>query len=224
MRAGHVPVVHTSSSQETWLSTPLTDPNARLWASISPPANPTITTVISRRAAGFSLDMLAYHLHRRFPETFSSRSSAGYGIVGASMVLGAWLGVLGYLMLASSNPLAPPHSAHSPASVVTQLVAARSASHPGAPTTSPAPASTGLVRLGETAVEQPVARRQAPTLAATLPPSATEQASVALTPRALTHANSATAAAKAKHAVSKNKSMASARRAARARRARVVNE
>jgi hypothetical protein len=89
-----------TTSRETWLSAPLSDPNAALWASITPPANPNLATIIRRRAAAFSLDLLAHHLYRRFPAHFSSRANARTAIIAATVAFGAALGIVGYSVLA----------------------------------------------------------------------------------------------------------------------------
>lgn len=100
MKAGDVSGGRTSS-RESWLSAPLSDPNAALWASITPPANPNIATLVRRRAASFSLDLLAHHLYLRFPNLFSSRAPARTAILGAAVAFGAALGTAGYLSLKS---------------------------------------------------------------------------------------------------------------------------
>ncbi|HTV22389.1 MAG TPA: hypothetical protein VMG12_27060, partial [Polyangiaceae bacterium] len=70
-----------TSSRESWLSAPLSDPNAALWASITPPANPNLATIVRRRAASFSLDLLAQRLYLRFPTAFASRATARVAIL-----------------------------------------------------------------------------------------------------------------------------------------------
>jgi hypothetical protein len=213
MKAVDVSRVRTSS-RETWLSTPLSDPNAALWASITPPANPTLTTQIRRRAAAFSLDLLAHRLFLRFPETFSSRSTARFAILGAAMALAAGVGALGYVAVTSSSLLAPSHQANVPA----PSLASRPATDDDATSAPRSAGSTGLVRLGETAIE-----RVAPTLAATAASSMTEQVLYPLLPRAAL-ADADTTAPAAKHAASKKKAKSTARRAPKSRRARITND
>jgi hypothetical protein len=213
MKAGDVSAVRTSS-RETWLSTPLSDPNAALWASITPPANPTLALEIRRRAAPYSFDMLAHRLYRRFPDTFASRGSARVGILGAVLAFVAGLGALGYLELGSSHRLETTRRAHAPAQVL-----------------SPAPhgaTSTRLVRLGETRVEHDANR--APNLVSTVAPARTAQAIHPLQP-AVAPADAVrdtlatnTTAPQAKRAVAKKKIKSTPRRATRPRRARVTND
>jgi hypothetical protein len=211
MKAGDVSAVRTSS-RETWLSTPLSDPNAALWASITPPANPTLGTVIRRRAAAFSFDMLAHRLHRRFPQTFASRASARVGILGGVLALLTGVG------LAIDPPrLLETTRAHAPASVVA----------------APAPSnatSTRFVRLGETHVEH----------AATVAPAVTARAIQPLRPAAAvadavgatrdtttldaTTLETTVKTVPAKRAVAKKKTKSTARRASKPRRARVTND
>jgi hypothetical protein len=217
MNAGDVSAVRTSS-QETWLSARLSDPNAALWASITPPANPTLTTIVRRRAAAFSLDLLAQRLHLRFPETFSSRSIARFGILGVAMAFAAGAGLLGYLTV-------QPSDAHSkggyeqavlvestPSPVVDAATLARGS----------AASSTHSVRLGETVGEV------APARAATAQP-VTEQVTRSLTrsPSAQTSADVAApkATAKAKRGGSaKKRAKTTVRRSTQFRRARIASK
>jgi hypothetical protein len=210
MKAGDVSGVRTSS-QETWLSTPLSDPNAALWASITPPANPTLTMLVRRRAAAFSFDLLAQRLHLRFPETFASRATARLGMLGALLTVALGVGLLGYLASTPANFLATLQRVHA---------------HGAAPTAELRSASsTRFVRLGETAVE-PVAPRQAITLTATAADAPTERVIAPLTARAaLIDADIDTKAkpVKAKSAAAK-RTKSSARRATKLRRARVLGD
>jgi hypothetical protein len=243
MKSGHVPGVHTSTSRETWLSTPLSDSNACLWASIAPPANPTLTTAIRRRAVAFSLDMLSYKLQRRFPGTFSTRSTARGGILAAALAFGAGLATVGYLALASSSLLASGPHALAASSVVSQLTTTRSpargdtrsARYDEGADTAPA-ASTGRVRLGETEVE-PVSGRAM--LRATLAGAGVAGASASadagraapvaqhaatsgwMARTALAKADATAPVAKAKRAVSKKKAKL---RRAKPRRAPIASE
>jgi hypothetical protein len=190
----------------------LSDPNAALWASITPPANPTLKMLVRRRAAAFSFDLLAHRLHLRFPETFASRATARLGILGVVLAVSAGVAMLGYLSLTSPNSAAPSHRRHVQASVATAEL--RSAS------------STSFVRLGETAL-QPVAPSQASTLAATAAPAVQVSAPLAARP-ALAEIDSDTDAnaktSKAKRAAAKKKAKSSARRATKLRRARVLSD
>jgi hypothetical protein len=219
MNAGDVSGVRTSS-QETWLSTRLSDPNAALWASITPPANPTLTTIVRRRAAAFSLDLLAQRLHLRFPETFSSRSIARVGILGAAMAFAASVGFIGYRTLQPSD--ADSKSGYHQAALV------ESAPTPGDDTAMlvrrGAAPLTDTVRRGETVGEVVL------TQAATAQP-VTEQVTTSLTPRSLSADTSANVAAaphataKAKRSASvRKKATTSVRRAAKFRRARIASE
>jgi hypothetical protein len=98
MKAGDERAARTAS-QESWHSAPLTDPNAALWASITPPAHGSLQTLIRRRVASLSVDLLAQRLWLRFPGFFSSRTTAQRSILGAAFALGAGLGVAGFLAM-----------------------------------------------------------------------------------------------------------------------------
>jgi hypothetical protein len=218
MNAGDVSAVRTSS-QETWLSARLSDPNAALWASITPPANPTLTTLVRRRAAKFSLDLLAQRLHLRFPETFSSRSIARFGILGAALAFGAGVGLLGYLTL-------QPGDTHSTTGYE-QAVLVESTPSPAVDAVTlargSAASSTDSVRLGETLGEV------APARAAAAQP-VTEQVTRPLTPRSLAAETSADVAAapkataKGKRSSANKKAKTTVRRATKHRRARIASK
>jgi hypothetical protein len=216
MNAGDVSGVHVSS-QETWLSTRLSDPNAALWASITPPANPTLTTMVRRRAAAFSLDLLAQRLHLRFPDTFSSRPIARFSILGAAMAFGASVGLIGYLSLQPSD--ADSASRHEQAFFV------ENAAMPGGDAATLArrgtPPSAHSVRLGETVGEVPPTR-----VAAAQPVMA--QVTASLTARSISAETSADVALapqateKAKRTASvKKRAKTSVRRATKFQRARI---
>lgn len=195
MNAGDVSGGQTSS-RESWLSARLGDPNAALWASITPPANPDLATIVRRRAAAFSLDLLAQRLYLRFPATFAARSTARTAILAATVAFGAALGTAGYLALGPEQPQAAAPTAASEARAARETVA------PSAP-----------VRTGETVVAAPA---PSPTLTATARADATEQVVQPLMPSA--DAADATATpAKAKRAATKKRSKASARRASKRR-------
>lgn len=228
-----------SSSRETWLSSPLSDPNAALWASITPPANRDIPTLVRRRVAGHSLDSLAHRLHLRFPAYFSSRSTARTGILGAAVAFGATVGVVGLLALGawqtnaseSDEPLETSAvealrpatgPASRPATAVTPL-ARQGASVDDAPTTATLPS-------GATSASAPATMTATaplpPTFAATALPIA---ADAALSPRAQRRADlrerrdAARAKAKAKR-LATAKAKAAARRATKPRRARALTK
>jgi hypothetical protein len=209
MKAGDVSDVRTST-RETWLSAPLSDPNAALWASITPPANPTLGMLIQRRARAFSLDMLAHRLFMRFPGTFSSRASARLGILGSAFALSAAAAGVGYLAVEPAR-FVPAADVLAPA--VLAAPAAEGAT------------STRFVRLGDTAIE-PVAPSRAPTLAAT--PVVAEPVAAPLGSRTeLTNAdvgiekNAKTASAKS--TLAKKKAKGTSRRTAKTRRTRTAD-
>jgi hypothetical protein len=181
------------TSRESWLSTPLSDPNAGLWASITPPANPDLATIIRRRAAAFSLDFLAYHLHRRFPTQFSSRATARTTIIAATVALGAAFGIVVYSALAPAGDASP----------------AASAADPALPDPAPPNAPT---RRGETELAAPT-RAASPALDATRAPDTSEQQRIQ--PLRASPVADATKAptAKAKRAVTRKKRNLPARRA-----------
>lgn len=223
-----------TSSPETWLSTPLSDPNAALWASISPPANTDIPTLIRRRAAAFSLDLLAHRLHLRFPAHFSSRSSARTGILGAAVAFGASVGVIGFLAFGAwQGEASEPSEAREASRIETLQPAMMRAPAPAA---QPGAASSELTRQGQTVYDATTApsttgpfttatttatATMPPTFAATALPVAAERAVVTPAQRraSLTERRAAARAkAKAKRtATAKNK----ARRAQKTRRAMV---
>jgi hypothetical protein len=202
MKAGDVSGGQTSS-RESWLSAPLSDPNAALWASITPPANPDLATMVRRRAAAFSLDLMAQRLYLRFPAYFSARSTARTAILAATVAVGAALGTAGYLALAPQRPQAAAPVAASDAR----------AAHGG--TVAP----SAPVRSGETVVAAPA---PSPTPTATARADATEQSVQPLMPRADAADPNATPA-QAKRAATKKRSKASARRASK-RRVRATAE
>jgi hypothetical protein len=224
-----------SSSRETWLSAPLSDPNAALWASISPPANRDIPTVVRRRAAAFSLDLLAHRLHLRLPAYFSSRASARTGILGAAMVFGASVGVIGFLALGAWQQDVSDESELREASSIETLqpAPARAAAPPAQPTVS-----AGLARQGRalndvaapsTTVEAASTATTAipPTFAATALPMAAEPTSLSRSQqrRARIEERRSAARAKAKaRRMASAKSKATARRTAKARRTRAMTD
>jgi hypothetical protein len=220
-----------SSSRETWLSAPLSDPNAALWASISPPANRDIPTLVRRRAAAFSLELLAHRLHLRLPALFSSRASARTGILGAAMAFGASVGVIGFLALGAWQQDASDESELREASSIETLqpASARAPAPPAQPTVS-----AGLTRQGQflddvaapsTTAEEASTAVMPPTFAATALPMAAEPSSLSRSQqrraRIEERRSAARAKAKAKRMASA-KSKATARRTAKARRTRAM--
>lgn len=156
MKAGEVNVGQ-SSSRESWLSAPLSDPNATLWASISPPADPDLATRVRRRAAAFSLDLLAQRLFLRFPGWFSSRATARTAILSAAAAAGAALGAAAYLGL--QEPVAQP----APASAAS----ADAASVEAPPNAPPRQGHTELAEVKRGASAPAATALAATTLAAT---------------------------------------------------------
>jgi hypothetical protein len=226
-----------SSSRETWLSSPLSDPNAALWASITPPANRDIPTLVRRRVAGYSLDSLAHRLHLHLPAYFSSRSSARTGILGAAMALGATVGVIGLLALGAWQSNASESDEALEASAV-------EAQHPAAePAPQPVTPRTPLARQGAsvhdatTTASIPSGATPASgsaTMTATAPPTFAAialpiAADAALSPRAQRRADlqkrrdAARAKAKAKR-LATAKTKAATRRATKPRRTRTLTE
>lgn len=202
MKAGDVYAGHTSS-RESWLSARLGDPNAALWASITPPANPNLATIVRRRAAAFSLDLLAQRLYLRFPAYLSSRATARSAILAATVALGAALGTAGYLALGPQRPPAATQVAASPA---------RAAQ-------APAAAPSVAVRAGETVL---AAGAPSPALTTVARSDTTEQIVRPVRPSAdATDPN--TAPPKAKRAATKKRSKASVRRPSK-RRARATTD
>jgi hypothetical protein len=181
MKAGDVYAGHTSS-RESWLSARLGDPNAALWASITPPANPNLATIVRRRAAAFSLDLLAQRLYLRFPAYVSSRSTARTAILAATVALGAALGTAGYLAFGPERPQAVAHGAASEASAAQAPTAAPSVAARGGETVlaaaAPSPALTTTARSNTT---EPIARPLLPSADATDPNSAPPKAKRAAT-------------------------------------------
>lgn len=202
MNAGDVSGGHTSS-RESWLSARLGDPNAALWASITPPANPSIATVVRRRAAAFSLDLMAQRLYLGFPTFFGSRATARTSILAATVAFGAAIGTLGYLALGPRAPRAETPIAASEARAAHATPAA-----PSAP-----------LRRGETEI---AAAAPSTTLATAAPSQRNEQLVQALMPSADAADPSATSA-KARRAVTKKRTKAAMRRASK-RRTRALVE
>jgi hypothetical protein len=182
MKAGEQRAGRTAS-QETWQSAPLTDNNAALWASITPPADPSLQTLIRRRVATLSVDLLAQRLWLRFPRYFSSRATAQRTVLGAAFALGAGLGLAGYLavtaLTAEPSPVADSDTA--PA----RTAKAQVSTHASAPRTGAEAVGDGT-RAGDVRASgragAALAMTGAATLAATVAPAEPEQAVQALTP------------------------------------------
>jgi len=96
MNAGDVKAGRTSS--EEWLTAPSADPNAALWASITPPPSPNLATLIRRRLAALSPDLLAQRLYTGFPQHFSSPLAASRAVLAGVTALGAGVGLAAYLV------------------------------------------------------------------------------------------------------------------------------
>jgi hypothetical protein len=161
-----------SVSQESWQAAPVTDPNAALWASITPPANPSLQTLVRRRIESFSLELLAQRLSLRYPSVFRSRVSAQNGILAGVVALGAGAGLLGYFaigaLLDDSDPARVATGARS-AQVTAERPAAAALPAATAAAVGAAPRRGESLRASDT-----------PTLAATAQTTSTEQAVQAL--------------------------------------------
>jgi hypothetical protein len=153
MNAGDVKAGRPSS-EESWLTTPSTDPNAALWASITPPPSPTLTTTIRRRLATLAPDLLAQRLHLAFPQYFSSRVAAGRALLGAAAALGAGMGLVAYVVAGSVLGSAPEEAntaaARSGATVNTGVELAAAADQ-AEPVIEPVPGNTAEPRTAQAA-------------------------------------------------------------------------
>jgi hypothetical protein len=125
MNTGDVKAGRVSS--EEWLTTPSTDPNAALWASITPPPSPNLATLIRRRLSALSLDLLAQRLYSGFPHHFSSPLAASRALLAGVAALGAGVGLAAYLVagafLGSDAESASAEAA--PARTATEMSTAR---------------------------------------------------------------------------------------------------
>jgi hypothetical protein len=152
MNAGDVKAGRPSS-EESWLTTPSTDPNAALWASITPPPSPTLTTAIRRRLATLAPDLLAQRLHLAFPQYLSSRMAAGRALLGAAAALGAGMGLAAYVVAGSFLGSAPEEAnataARSGATVNAGVELAAAADQP-APVIEPVTGGTAEPRAAQT--------------------------------------------------------------------------
>ena len=165
MKAGDVNAARPST-QDSWYSTPLSDPNAALWASITPPANPSLRTWLNKRLANLSLDVLAQRLQRALPGVFASNASAQRGVLGAVAALGAGVGLVGYVALGS--PGADEHSAGLAAASATGM-GVRAGTTLGSDDVNAPRAAAAPARVGEVLADSPTT-----TLASTAKPG-TEQ-------------------------------------------------
>jgi hypothetical protein len=187
----------------------VTDPNAALWASITPPANPSLQTLVRRRIESFSLELLAQRLFLSYPSVFRSRISAQNGILAGVVAAGAGVGLLGYMAIGALLDDGEAERVASGAARAAHVTAERPAA-----AALPAAAVVAAPRRGE-----PLRASDTPTLAATAQTTSTEQAVQALAPSP--ELDDDVAPTKAKRATvskHKKKSKAKARARARARR------
>jgi len=202
-----------SVSQESWQAAPVTDPNAALWASITPPANPSLQTLVRRRIESFSLELLAQRLFLSYPSIFRSRISAQNGILAGVVALGAGVGLLGYFGLGALLEDAEQTELAAGAVRAAHVTAEHA---PAALPAAMAAAVMATPRRGEA-----LRASDTPTLAATAQATSTEQAVQALEPSA--ELDDEVAPPKAKRATAskhkkKSKSKAKARSRSRSRR------
>lgn len=177
--------------------TPYDDPNAALWASITPPSDPTLSTKVRRRVGAFSPDALAHRLRLTFPGIFPSHNTAFYAVLAGAMTLGATVGLLGFavadaLKSESSTVAATPSSSTRAESAGTSRV------HRETPSLRPAPSETSqrssAASLGSAASAQQ-------TLTTVTPPPALDDVETPAPPRAKRqHATSKVTKKKAKRA------------------------
>jgi hypothetical protein len=143
------------SSEESWLSTPSTDPNAALWASITPPPSPTLGTALRRRVATLAPDLLAQRLHLALPQYFSSRLVASRALLGAVAALGAGVGLAAYVVagsfLGTPSGEAGAASARSGATVNAAVAVVAAAERHAEPVAQPDTGNTLALRAEQTA-------------------------------------------------------------------------
>jgi hypothetical protein len=234
MKAGEQRAGRTAS-QETWQSAPLTDNNAALWASITPPADPSLQTLIRRRIEALSLDLLAQRLWLRFPGYFSSRATAQRSILGAAFALGAGLGLAGYLAVTAltADPAPVADSGAAPARTAKAQVSTRAASASRTAAEGEgarmADSRATEARAGGHVGASLAGMTGAATLAATVAPSEPEQAVQALTPSDSldepqpTHHKAKRASATKKKAKAKARAKATSRRGKNSRARALAN-
>jgi len=173
---------------------PYDDPNAALWASITPPSDPPLSTKVQRRVAAFSPDMLAHRLRLALPGIFPSHAIAFYGVLVGAMTLGATVGLLGFaaadaLKSESSAVIAETQRATRPEPAGASRVVRETPSL--RPAATDAPQRSAAAALGGTGVQQ--------TLTTVTPPSAIDDVDSPAPPRAKRrHATSKVGKKKAK--------------------------
>jgi hypothetical protein len=85
-----------SPSRNALYSATVSDPNAALWASITPPSDSSLSTKVRRGVSAFSPDLLAHRLRLAFPGIFASHGMAFYAVLAGAMALGASVGLIGF--------------------------------------------------------------------------------------------------------------------------------
>lgn len=177
--------------------TPYDDQNAALWASITPPSDPTLSTKVRRRVGAFSPDMLAHRLRLTFPGIFPSHNIAFYAVLAGAMTLGATVGLFGF---AVADMLAPESSVMvaTPSSSTHAEPAAASRVHRETPSLRPAAIDTPQRSIAAAPVSAPGAQQ---TLTTMTPPPALDDVDSPAPPRAKRqHATSKVTKRKAKRA------------------------
>ena len=176
---------------------PYDDPNAALWASITPPSDPSLSTKVQRRVAAYSPDMLAHRLRLALPGIFPSHAIAFYAVLVGAMTLGATVGLLGFaaadaLKSESSAVIAETQGATRPEPVGASRVVRETPSL--RPAATDAPQRSAAAVLGSTTGVQQ-------TLTTVTPPSAIDDVDSPAPPRAKRrHATSKVGKKKAKRA------------------------
>lgn len=188
--------------------TPYDDQNAALWASITPPSDPTLSTKVRRRVGAFSPDALAHRLRLTFPGIFPSHNIAFYAVLAGAMTLGATVGLLGFAVAdvlkseSSAVAAASSSSMRAESADATRVHRETPSLRPAAPDVSP---RSGAASLGGAASAQQ-------TLTTVTPPSAIDDVDSPAPPRAKRqHATSKVAKKKAKRAHLSKKRAASRR-------------
>lgn len=139
------------SRNELYAAT-VNDPNAALWASITPTSDPSLSTKVRRRAAAFSPDMLAHRLRLALPRIFVSHAIAFYAVLGGAMVLGASVGLVGFAAAdaltseTSSASEADAPEANAPAASARRVVRETPSLRPAAIVAAPATRVSQAVR------------------------------------------------------------------------------
>jgi len=190
---------------------PYDDPNAALWASITPAHDPTLSTKVRRRVGAFSPDVLAHRLRLAMPGIFPSHNIAFYAVLAGAMTLGATVGLLGF---AAADALKSESSIVTTAAASEARAESEGASrvHRETPSLRPAAADTS-VRSGGAAR----AASAPQTLTTVTPPAAIDDVDSPAPPRAKRqHATSKVTKKKARRA-QLSKKRAGSRRDARPR-------